>query len=49
MAALRHCVYLNHAGGLGPIPPFAPSLGISVAFCVVALAAAARTANRTAS
>jgi ABC-2 type transport system permease protein len=49
MAALRHCVYLNHPGALGPLPPLLPSLGISVAFCLVALVAAARTANRTAS
>jgi ABC-2 type transport system permease protein len=49
MAALRHCVYLNHEGTLGSIPALAPSLGISVAFCIVALAAATRTASRTTS
>jgi ABC-2 type transport system permease protein len=49
MAALRHCLYLHRPGVVGPIPALAPSLGISVVFCLVALLAAARTANRTAS
>jgi ABC-2 type transport system permease protein len=48
MAALRHCVYLNRPGAVGPIPALGPALGISVAFCLVALAAATRTASRTA-
>jgi ABC-2 type transport system permease protein len=47
MAALRHCIYLDRPATLGPIPALAPSLGISLAFCLLALAVAARTANRT--
>ncbi len=48
MAALRHCLYLNRPSAVGPIPPLAPALAISVVFCVVALLAAARNASRTA-
>jgi ABC-2 type transport system permease protein len=47
MAALRHCLYLSRPGAVGAIPPLIPSLGISLAFCIVALAAAARSANRS--
>lgn len=48
MAALRHCLYLNRPSAVGPIPPLAPALAITVVFCVVALLAAARNASRTA-
>ncbi len=48
MAALRHCLYLNRPTAVGAIPPLAPALGITILFCVAALFAAARTANRTA-
>ncbi len=48
MAALRHCLYLNRPTAVGAIPSLAPALGITILFCVAALFAAARTANRTA-
>jgi ABC-2 type transport system permease protein len=47
MAALRRCLYLSRPEVVGAIPPLIPSLGISLAFCIVALAAAARSANRS--
>jgi len=44
MAALRHCLYLGHPVLTGAVPALAPSLLISVAFGLVAFAAAARSA-----
>ena len=48
MAALRHCLYLSKPAAAGAVPPLGPSLVISVLFCAVAFAAAARSASRTA-
>ena len=48
MAALRRCLYLMKPAAAGAVPALAPSLFISVVFCAVAFAAAARSANRSA-
>jgi ABC-2 type transport system permease protein len=46
MAALRRCLYLRSPGAVGAVPALAPALAISIAFCVLAFFAAARTAKR---
>ncbi len=48
MAALRHCLYLSKPAAAGPLPSLTLSLAVSVAFCVLAFLAAARSANRSA-
>jgi ABC-2 type transport system permease protein len=48
MAALRRCLYLAAPATAGAVPPLGVSLLVSLVFCVVAFAAAARTAGRTA-
>jgi ABC-2 type transport system permease protein len=48
MAALRRCLYLATPAAAGPVAPLGASLLISVLFCVIAFAAAARSASRTA-
>lgn len=47
MAALRQCLYLNRPAAAGAAPALGLSLLISVAFCIVTLFAAARSANRS--
>ena len=46
MAALRRCLYLGRPAAAGAIPALAPSLMISLLFCVVAFAGATRMARR---
>jgi ABC-2 type transport system permease protein len=48
MAALRRCLYLGTPAAAGAVAPLAPALAISIAFCVLAFVAAARTAKRRA-
>ncbi len=48
MAALRQSLYLGKPAAAGAIPALAPSLAISVIFCIVAFVAAARSASRAA-
>jgi ABC-2 type transport system permease protein len=48
MAALRRCLYLAKPAAAGPVPPLGMSLVISVIFCLVAFAFAARSASRAA-
>ena len=45
MAALRHCLYLNRPSAVGAIPALGPSLLISLVFCAITFAAAARSAS----
>lgn len=47
MAALRHCLYVSAPTAAGPVPPFLPSVAISIVFCVLAFAAAVRTASHS--
>jgi ABC-2 type transport system permease protein len=48
MAALRRCLYLARPTAAGAVPPLGASLAISLLFCALAFAAAARSASRTA-
>jgi ABC-2 type transport system permease protein len=48
MAALRRCLYLAQPTAAGAVPPLGASLAISLLFCALAFAAAARSASRTA-
>jgi len=48
MAALRRCLYLAKPAVAGAVPPLGLSIVISVVFCAVAFAAAARSASRSA-
>jgi len=48
VAALRRCLYLATPAAAGAVPALGISLLISVAFCAVAFAAAARSASRSA-
>lgn len=45
MAALRRCLYLGNPSMVGAVPGMAVSLTVTIAFAVVALAAAARAAR----
>jgi ABC-2 type transport system permease protein len=47
MAALRHCLYLAQPEAAGAVPGLAVSLLVTVAFAIVALAVAVRTAQRS--
>ncbi len=47
MAALRRCLYLGAPAAVGRIPPLAPSLAITAAFCVITFLGATAVARRS--
>lgn len=48
MAALRRCLYLGAPAAIGPVPPLALSLAITLGFCVLAFGGATAVARRAA-
>ncbi len=47
MAALRRCLYLGAPAAVGGIPPLAPSLAVTAAFCVLTFLGATAVARRS--
>jgi ABC-2 type transport system permease protein len=47
MAALRRCLYLGAPASVGGIPPLAPSLAVTAAFCVLTFLGATAVARRS--
>jgi ABC-2 type transport system permease protein len=47
MAALRRCLYLGAPTAVGRIPPLAPSLAVTAAFCVLTFLGATAVARRS--
>ncbi|MFQ5666379.1 MAG: ABC transporter permease [Candidatus Binatia bacterium] len=47
VAALRRCLYLERPPAAGLVPPLAPSVAISIAFCAVTFLLATRSARRS--